>query len=53
MGFLRPIKVSEAQKRFFESPKHKKWIFSKNLNSVICPNIGGGLQSSPGDQGTR
>ena len=32
--------------------KHKKLIFSKNPNSVICPNIGGSFHSGPGDPGT-
>ena len=51
VGFLN--KVSGAQKSFFGPPKtEKKLIFSKNPISVICPNIGGGFHSGPGDLGT-
>ena len=39
------------QKVCFRSQKHKKLIFSKNLNYVICPNIGFGFHSGPGDLG--
>ena len=35
------------------APKNtKKMIFSKNLNSVISPNIGGGSHNGPGHLGT-
>ena len=37
MRFLGPNKVFGGQK-----------IFSKNPNSVICPNMGGGQGSGPG-----
>ena len=43
--------VSKAKKGFGGS-KHKKLIFSKNLNSAICQNIGGGFHSSPVHPGT-
>ena len=44
---LRPNKVFGGQKSFFGPPKSKKLIFSKNPNSVICPNMGGGQGSGP------
>ena len=50
--FLRPNKVFGGPKRFQGPPKHKKLIFSKNPNSVICPNIGGCFHIGPGDPGT-
>ena len=37
---------------FLGPQKHKKLIFSKNPNSVICLNIGGSFHSGPGDLGT-
>ena len=52
VGFLRPNKVLGAKKSFLGLPKHKKMIFSKNLNSVICVNIGGSFHSGPGHLGT-
>ena len=36
-----------AKKVFRDPPKSKKLIFSKNPNSVICPNMGGGQGSGP------
>ena len=35
------------KKVFRDPPKSKKLIFSKNPNSVICPNMGGGQGSGP------
>ena len=43
-----PNKVFGTQKNFFGSPIIKKSDFLKNLNSVICLNIGGGQRSGPG-----
>ena len=37
--FLRPDKVLGGPKRFWGPKKHKKLIFSKNLNSAICPYV--------------
>ena len=46
--FLRPNMVFEGQKSFQGAPpKIKKIVFSKNPNSVICPNMGGGQGSGP------
>ena len=40
-------------KKFFWAPQNtKKMIFSKKLNSVILPNIGGGSHNCPGHPGT-
>ena len=40
------------QKKFCAPLKHKKLIFSKNLTSVIWPNIEGGSHIGPGHLGT-
>ena len=37
---------------FFGPPKQKKKIFSRNLNSMIWPNIGGGSRNGSGHLGT-
>ena len=54
IAILPPVapKQKLQSKSFFGPPKHKKLIFSKNLNSVICPNIGGCFHIGPGDLGT-
>ena len=43
MGFFR-----KSFFLFWGPLKSKKLIFSKNPNSVICPNMGGGQGSGPG-----
>ena len=52
VAFLRLNKVLGTQKSFLGPQKHKKLIFSKNPNSVICPNIAGSFHSGPGNPGT-
>ena len=48
--FHRPSISSGPQKNYFcPSKRIKKSIFSKNLKSVICLNIGGGQDSYPDD----
>ena len=45
--------VFEGQKSFQGAPpKIKKIVFSKNPNSVICPNIAGSFDNGPGNPGT-
>ena len=47
---VRPNKVSGVPKSFLCPPKCRKIDFrKKNLNSVICLNIGFGFHSGPGD----
>ena len=45
--FLRPNNLG-LQKKFWPK-KHQKLMFSKNPNSLICPNIGGGFHRGLGD----
>ena len=52
VGFLGPYKVFGDPKCFWAPPKHKKLIFSKNLNSLICLNMGLCFHSGPGHPGT-
>ena len=52
VGFLGLIEIFGAQKVFWGPKKDKKWIFSKNLTSVICLNIKGCSHNGPGHPGT-
>ena len=47
VGFLMSNKVFGAQNSFFVPLETQKLIFSKNPNSVICPNMWGGQGSGP------
>ena len=52
VGFLGPYKVFGDPKCFWAPSKHEKLIFSKDLNSLICLNMGLCFHSGPGHPGT-